>query len=140
MNFCSDLLVLVLDLRPAALIHVRDPHLPPVAAAGVEPAGTAHTGRPTLAGCIRRPSRRLRARRGRSGRSASTVTSPSAAAAAEAPSDGVGDRVAAAREHVGLSEDMLAKRLGIKIDTLRKWENDVAEPPTTTMRSVTAGL
>ena len=39
-----------------------------------------------------------------------------------------GDRVAAAREHVGLSEDMLAKRLGIKIDTLRKWENDVAEP------------
>ncbi len=39
-----------------------------------------------------------------------------------------GDRVAAAREHVGLSEDMLAKRLGIKIDTLRKWENDVSEP------------
>lgn len=39
-----------------------------------------------------------------------------------------GDRVAAAREHVGLSEETLAKRLGIKTETLRKWENDVAEP------------
>ncbi len=39
-----------------------------------------------------------------------------------------GDRVAAAREAIGLSEDGLAKRLGIKAETVRKWENDLSEP------------
>ena len=39
-----------------------------------------------------------------------------------------GDRVAAAREHVSMTEDDLARRLGIKTETLQKWENDLAEP------------
>lgn len=39
-----------------------------------------------------------------------------------------GDRLAAAREMSGLTQDQLAQRLGVKVGTLRKWENDVAEP------------
>jgi transcriptional regulator with XRE-family HTH domain len=39
-----------------------------------------------------------------------------------------GDRVAAAREHTGLSADELAKKLGIKLGTLRNWEDDLNEP------------
>ncbi len=39
-----------------------------------------------------------------------------------------GDRLAAAREAVGMSEDELARRLGIKLKTVRNWEQDVAEP------------
>lgn len=39
-----------------------------------------------------------------------------------------GDRVAAAREYLGMTEEDLARRLGIKVETLRKWENDIAEP------------
>jgi len=39
-----------------------------------------------------------------------------------------GDRVAAARECVGLSQSDLAKRLGIKDRTIIAWEDDTAEP------------
>lgn len=39
-----------------------------------------------------------------------------------------GDRVAGAREALGLSQAELARRLGIKAKTLRDWENDVSEP------------
>ncbi len=39
-----------------------------------------------------------------------------------------GDRVAAAREQAGMTQEVLAKRLGIRGPTLRKWENDVSEP------------
>jgi transcriptional regulator with XRE-family HTH domain len=39
-----------------------------------------------------------------------------------------GDRVAAAREHLAMTEEDLARRLGIKVDTVQKWENDLAEP------------
>lgn len=39
-----------------------------------------------------------------------------------------GDRVAAAREALGMSEEQLADRLGIKVKTLRGWEQDVSEP------------
>lgn len=39
-----------------------------------------------------------------------------------------GDRVAAARQDIGLSDEGLAKRLGIKTQTVRKWENDMSEP------------
>lgn len=39
-----------------------------------------------------------------------------------------GDRVAAAREALAMSEEDLAKRLGIKTATLKRWENDLAEP------------
>ncbi len=39
-----------------------------------------------------------------------------------------GDRVAAAREQAGMTQEVLAKRLGIREPTLRKWENDASEP------------
>ncbi len=39
-----------------------------------------------------------------------------------------GDRVAGAREAAGLSQEQLAKRLGVKLKTLRSWENDLGEP------------
>jgi transcriptional regulator with XRE-family HTH domain len=39
-----------------------------------------------------------------------------------------GDRVAAAREHAGLTQKSLAKRLGVQTSTLRKWEDDMSEP------------
>lgn len=39
-----------------------------------------------------------------------------------------GDRVAAAREAAGMTPEVLAKRLGIKLVTLQRWEDDVSEP------------
>ncbi|MEJ6388990.1 helix-turn-helix domain-containing protein [Gymnodinialimonas ulvae] len=39
-----------------------------------------------------------------------------------------GDRVTGAREAAGLGQAELAKRLGVKIKTVRGWENDQAEP------------
>ncbi|MEM6824459.1 MAG: helix-turn-helix transcriptional regulator [Pseudomonadota bacterium] len=39
-----------------------------------------------------------------------------------------GDRVAAAREQLAMTEADLARRLGIKVDTVQRWENDLAEP------------
>lgn len=39
-----------------------------------------------------------------------------------------GDRLAAAREQTNLSQAGLAKRLGVKASTVRKWEDDIAEP------------
>lgn len=39
-----------------------------------------------------------------------------------------GDRVAAARDVVGISQDGLAQRLGVKLKTVRGWENDLSEP------------
>ncbi|MFA8388125.1 MAG: multiprotein-bridging factor 1 family protein [Pelagibaca sp.] len=39
-----------------------------------------------------------------------------------------GDRMTAAREAAGMTQDALSKRLGVKKSTLRNWENDVAEP------------
>lgn len=39
-----------------------------------------------------------------------------------------GDRLAAAREQANLSQAALAKRLGVKTGTVRKWEDDLAEP------------
>lgn len=39
-----------------------------------------------------------------------------------------GDRVAGAREGAGLSQDELARRLGIRPRTLRSWEDDLSEP------------
>ncbi|WP_373280270.1 helix-turn-helix domain-containing protein [Palleronia aestuarii] len=40
----------------------------------------------------------------------------------------LGDRLAGARNAVGMSEDELAKRLGVKRATLESWENDLSEP------------
>ncbi|MFP4450274.1 MAG: multiprotein-bridging factor 1 family protein [Rhodosalinus sp.] len=39
-----------------------------------------------------------------------------------------GDRVAAAREHAGMTQQQLARRLGVKLSTLRSWEDDLSEP------------
>lgn len=39
-----------------------------------------------------------------------------------------GDRLAAGRESTGMSQESFAKRLGVKTSTIRKWEDDVAEP------------
>jgi transcriptional regulator with XRE-family HTH domain len=39
-----------------------------------------------------------------------------------------GDRVAAAREALGLSQAELARRLGVKLKTLQGWEDDLSEP------------
>ena len=39
-----------------------------------------------------------------------------------------GDRVAAAREAMGMSQEDLARKLGVKLSTLAGWENDLNEP------------
>ncbi len=40
----------------------------------------------------------------------------------------LGDRLAAARESQGMTQETLAKRLGIKHKTLQTWEEDLSEP------------
>jgi len=50
-----------------------------------------------------------------------------------------GDRLAAARESAGMDQEMLAKRLGVKLVTLRRWEEDAAEPRANKL-SMIAGL
>ncbi len=39
-----------------------------------------------------------------------------------------GDRLSAARETAGLSQEELAARLGVRMTTLQAWEDDGAEP------------
>lgn len=39
-----------------------------------------------------------------------------------------GDRMAAARDALGMSEEELARRLGVKVKTVRNWEQDISEP------------
>jgi len=39
-----------------------------------------------------------------------------------------GDRLAGAREAAGLTQSDLALKLGVKLGTLRRWEDDLAEP------------
>lgn len=39
-----------------------------------------------------------------------------------------GDRLSAARDKAGMTQKDLAKRMGIKLGTLRNWEDDLAEP------------
>ena len=50
-----------------------------------------------------------------------------------------GDRLAAAREHSGMSPQNLAKRLGVKQSTIRGWEADTNEPRANRL-SMLAGL
>ncbi|MBL4627887.1 MAG: helix-turn-helix domain-containing protein [Roseicyclus sp.] len=39
-----------------------------------------------------------------------------------------GDRVTGAREAANMAQPELAKRLGVKVKTIRAWENDQSEP------------
>ncbi len=39
-----------------------------------------------------------------------------------------GDRLSLAREHAGMEQGELAKRLGVKLATIRNWESDRSEP------------
>ena len=39
-----------------------------------------------------------------------------------------GDRLAAAREAAGLDQSALAEQLGVQVDTVDAWENDLREP------------
>lgn len=39
-----------------------------------------------------------------------------------------GDRITGAREAAGMDQAELAKRIGVKVKTIRAWENDQAEP------------
>ncbi|MCX7564851.1 helix-turn-helix transcriptional regulator [Sulfitobacter sp. F26169L] len=50
-----------------------------------------------------------------------------------------GDRVAAARDLAGMSQAVLARRLGVRLSTLRAWENDTSEPRANRL-SMLAGL
>lgn len=50
-----------------------------------------------------------------------------------------GDRVASARETAGMTQAVLARRLGVRVATLRAWENDTAEPRANRL-SMLAGL
>ncbi len=50
-----------------------------------------------------------------------------------------GDRLAAAREASGMSQQDLARRLGVKLKTLQSWEDDLAEPRANRL-STSAGL
>jgi transcriptional regulator with XRE-family HTH domain len=50
-----------------------------------------------------------------------------------------GDRLAAARESADMTQAELARRLGVRVSTLRSWENDVSEPRANRL-SMMAGL
>lgn len=39
-----------------------------------------------------------------------------------------GDRLAGAREAIGLTPEEFARRLGVKLKTIEAWENDLSEP------------
>lgn len=39
-----------------------------------------------------------------------------------------GDRLAAARDASGMTQETMARRLGVKLKTIHAWENDVSEP------------
>lgn len=50
-----------------------------------------------------------------------------------------GDRLSAAIEKSGMTQKLVAKRLGIKLVTLKSWEQDVSEPRANRL-SMLAGL
>ena len=51
-----------------------------------------------------------------------------------------GDRLAAAREAQGLSQPDLARKLGLKVQTIRNWEDDRAEPRANKLQMVAGFL
>lgn len=50
-----------------------------------------------------------------------------------------GDRLVAARESMGMTQAQLAHRLGVKLQTLRNWEEDRSEPRANKLQMV-AGM
>ena len=50
-----------------------------------------------------------------------------------------GDRLSGARQEVGMSQEEFAKRLGVKIKTLKAWEDDLSEPRANRL-SIMAGM
>lgn len=52
----------------------------------------------------------------------------------------LGDRLAVAREHSGLSQSALAGKIGIRVKTLRDWENDLSEPRANRLQMLAAML
>lgn len=50
-----------------------------------------------------------------------------------------GDRLAGAREAAGLSQEELATRLGVRLETLESWEDDAADPRANRLQMV-AGM
>ena len=50
-----------------------------------------------------------------------------------------GDRLADARQAVGMTQEDLARRLGVRLKTLDNWEHDLAEPRANRL-SMMAGL
>ena len=50
-----------------------------------------------------------------------------------------GDRLSAAIEKSGMTQNLVAKRLGIKLATLKSWEQDISEPRANRL-SMLAGL
>ena len=51
-----------------------------------------------------------------------------------------GDRLAAAREAQGLGQADLARKLGLKLQTIRNWEDDRAEPRANRLQMVAGFL
>ncbi|MGB0903151.1 helix-turn-helix domain-containing protein [Halocynthiibacter sp.] len=51
-----------------------------------------------------------------------------------------GDRVVGAREALGMSQDELSRRLGVKLKTIRAWENDLSEPRSNKLMSLSGLL
>lgn len=52
----------------------------------------------------------------------------------------LGDRLAAARDSAGLTQSGLAQRLGVRVKTIRDWENDVSEPRANRLQMLAALL
>jgi HTH-type transcriptional regulator, cell division transcriptional repressor len=52
----------------------------------------------------------------------------------------LGDRLAAARDASGMTQSGLAQRLGVRVKTLRDWENDVSEPRANRLQMLAALL
>ncbi|MDV7271045.1 helix-turn-helix transcriptional regulator [Thioclava sp. A2] len=50
-----------------------------------------------------------------------------------------GDRLAGARETAGLDQEELARRLGVRLETLQGWEEDLADPRSNRLQML-AGL
>lgn len=52
----------------------------------------------------------------------------------------LGDRLARAREFAGMNQSQLARRLGVKLATIRNWESDRSEPRSNRMQMLSGLL